>query len=500
MSEQKRFPPDQIIAGIDNRSVTGVGGDLVLNAGGSQNGNSGSIRVGETGGAVIVTPPMFASHLAVGSQTYTTGTASQTGTIINGTGTVFTAGMKGGIIRFSTGQVSFISDVSSTTIMTSTTSQNVGRTTFMLYYGGTQLDSTSNANFQTITTTTIILPGSAKGDILAGDTKEFKNVSVGSNGQVLTADSAQNQGVKWATPVTAQAPASSQIVYVNKGGDDTKGTGSIDQPYLTIAQAMTSIADATNTKLYTVKVGAGDFSTENIALKPNIFIEGTGSSATFIGSITADGIFSTSSDSAGLSKCNVVDIDLTSPGTTTTSNIFYINNVFCQGNLDHITKYKDILYLTNVTVYNGTLNLDGSSGTALNCTLMAFAFVRTVATALSSFKFHYCDLPDFSPQNNTITTTGAPTINAEFVGCAFGDNSLTLSGASTNVFLDAISTPKKANFVPNNAVVSRKNDITGMAYTPATPGNWSGSPATLQAAIDRLAAQLYVIGGNTPIP
>ena len=47
----------------------------------------------------------------------------------------------------------------------------------------------------------------AKGDLVAGTAAgTFTNVTVGSNNQVLTADSTQTSGVKWATPTVYTAP------------------------------------------------------------------------------------------------------------------------------------------------------------------------------------------------------------------------------------------------------------------------------------------------------
>lgn len=44
-------------------------------------------------------------------------------------------------------------------------------------------------------------------------------------------------------------------------------------------------------------------------------------------------------------------------------------------------------------------------------------------------------------------------------------------------------------------------DLFYVKYTPGTPGQWAGSPPTnASAALDRLAAAVFALGGNTPIP
>jgi hypothetical protein len=60
----------------------------------------------------------------------------------------------------------------------------------------------------------------AKGDLLAGTANDtVARVAVGTNGQVLTADSAQTAGVKWATPGSGGAP--DDATYVTRTSDGT---------------------------------------------------------------------------------------------------------------------------------------------------------------------------------------------------------------------------------------------------------------------------------------
>jgi hypothetical protein len=68
-------------------------------------------------------------------------------------------------------------------------------------------------------------------------------------------------------------PTSTQIVYVNKGGNDGTGDGSFSQPFLTIQAAMTAITDATLTKRYVLDLGPGTYS-DPFALKPWFAIVG----------------------------------------------------------------------------------------------------------------------------------------------------------------------------------------------------------------------------------
>ncbi len=80
--------------------------------------------------------------------TYSTSTASQTTTVVTGSGTTFTAGMVGGIIVFSTGAHAYITTFTNTTSLTVTPSQSVTSTTYTIYYGGFQSDNSGNTSIE----------------------------------------------------------------------------------------------------------------------------------------------------------------------------------------------------------------------------------------------------------------------------------------------------------------------------------------------------------------
>jgi Trk K+ transport system NAD-binding subunit len=97
-----------------------------------------------------VSNPTNYSYLQTASSVYNTGTASQTGTTITGVGTAFTSSMVGGIIVFSGGQESFISSFISTTQLIAVQSQSIGSSTYKIYYGGFQSDTSGYSSLGTV--------------------------------------------------------------------------------------------------------------------------------------------------------------------------------------------------------------------------------------------------------------------------------------------------------------------------------------------------------------
>lgn len=85
----------------------------------------------------------------------------------------------------------------------------------------------------------------AKGDLLAGTADNtITRVAVGSNGQVLTADSAETAGVKWATPSGGGGSVATDAIFDAKG-DLPAGTGADTAAKLTVgADGTLLMADA----------------------------------------------------------------------------------------------------------------------------------------------------------------------------------------------------------------------------------------------------------------
>jgi hypothetical protein len=67
-----------------------------------------------------------------------------------------------------------------------------------------------------------LAPSTTKGDLIAYDGTDNVRVAVGSNGQVLTADSAQTSGLSWTSPLTNPMTTSGDIIYGGTSGAVTR--------------------------------------------------------------------------------------------------------------------------------------------------------------------------------------------------------------------------------------------------------------------------------------
>jgi hypothetical protein len=101
----------------------------------------------------------------------------------------------------------------------------------------------------------------AKGDLIgatAADTPA--RLAVGTNGQVLTADSTAATGIKWATPATP----SSGMTLINRTSFSSQATVNIDnvfttsyKTYLVVLEGVTAISDPTNDLLLLARYTVG---------------------------------------------------------------------------------------------------------------------------------------------------------------------------------------------------------------------------------------------------
>jgi len=296
-------------------------------------------------------------------------------------------------------------------------------------------------------------------------------------------------------------PTSTETVWVAKGGSDITGTGSVLQPYASISHALSSITDASSTKLYTILVQPGVY-TENVALKPDITVEGVGvplgETTQINGNITLAASALTTSD-----ICGIKSILVTGTSTFTDAGKNYLFQVAAE----------DVFFSDTVTVDFGFAFLatlcffSGSSGTALTaqdiadsittwvCQFTALAQMTVSATAPGDANWDDTGSEFFG--DVTLIATSADTLTMDTTGLVLGD--LTLDGG--NALFEGI--PAVTVVLSGGATLAQIEYFVaanGIGYTPSTPAKWAGpAPLTVQSALDRLAAAVEGLLGH-PIP
>ena len=136
-------------------------------------------------------------------------------------------------------------------------------------------------------------------------------------------------------------PIFSQIVQVQKGGNDTTGDGTDSKPYLSITKAISTIVDASENKVYAIRIGPGTY-VEVIQLKVNIYLFGEGRELTHItGTMGNDDpswvgdIFGSITNTVGIVGINLgsgADIDF-QRRTTQRTELYFIRCTFPNVNL-----------------------------------------------------------------------------------------------------------------------------------------------------------------------
>lgn len=110
-----------------------------------------------------------------------------------------------------------------------------------------------------------------------------------------------------------------QTAHVSKAGNDTTGNGSLENPYLTIGQALTDITDASSTKRYMITVWPGIY-TENVVLKNYVYLYGFNKSTTRIENSSGD----TVSITGGSVESGLYHISILSTSSTATDSAVFV--------------------------------------------------------------------------------------------------------------------------------------------------------------------------------
>jgi hypothetical protein len=317
-------------------------------------------------------------------------------------------------------------------------------------------------------------------------------------------------------------PIATQIVYVNKAGNDATADGSECHPFLTVTAAMASIMDATPAKRYAISIGPGQYTEPLIHLKANVQLIGTSTlltrlaipfdindptwfELTFVNDnrsgfvdltlLTAPLNFNFVTASSFSGKLFFVSVNFTPTPiftalTTSVNQVNIRDSMLSAGytqNGINMVMFASFVSSGNITInsqattdaqvnlvgggINGNIIINVQSGhipiDPLNLT--SFAITENLASP-SPFSGHLI----VNGVNNVITTVRAT--------------------------VDSIPIRSRVTLVGTRTTIVRVDDAFGLAYTPADPTDWvDPDPTTVQEALDRLAATVAVLNSG-PIP
>lgn len=230
---------------------------------------------------------------------------------------------------------------------------------------------------------------------------------------------------------------SSELRYVSDNGNDSTGTGSVLNPWKTLAHAYSSITDASSTKPYTI-ICSGNLVETNISLKSYISVFGNGANLNISSSLSID-----SSWSGGIG-CIQGFSEASLPSSLTLNFSGYPSSIFI---------FKDISFISNslISVLGDTSNeclitienikeLNSSIQLYLqdcNCYLLNNNIYESVFYATStSIQFDIYGINNIISNTFQFNTETGAVINAYSIGNkGFADCSCyTTSGGNINLY------------------------------------------------------------------
>lgn len=268
--------------------------------------------------------------------------------------------------------------------------------------------------------------------------------------------------------------------YVDPNGDDTTGNGSFEKPFRNISAALASFAPGDQG---TIILGSGQYPEAGpIAWKNNVNMIGSVASTTNVNAhftYTSSAGETTIFTFANLAMQNFIDLDLT---LSDFYSISMVQGLFGIKRAD--SNLSGILGLTGAisdgSILNGKMELQG--------VLIGGTIVIGSGAQIASFSTNIF-AGNFDLQGTAIFTT---------VDTLFAPGSYihgTVIGPDTPVW----RTDTQSDFGFTGSLTKVFVDsATHNNYTPTTPANWTGSPTTVQAALDRIAAAV-VAGIPGPI-
>nr|WP_246862841.1 exosporium leader peptide [Paenibacillus cellulosilyticus] len=308
-------------------------------------------------------------------------------------------------------------------------------------------------------------------------------------------------------------PVATQIIIVNKAGNDETADGSECHPFLTITAAMSSIMDATPAKRYAISIGPGNYTEPLVHLKANVQLVGTSTLLTrlsipfdindpswfetgFVNDNRSgfvdltlltgplDFNFVTASSFSG--KLFFVSVNLTPTpvftALTTSVNQVNIRDSMLSGGY---TQNGINMFMFASFVPSGNITINSQAATDTQVNLVGGGINGNVIINVQSghIPIDPMNLTSFAITENIFNpfpNSGRLIIN--------GVNNVITRVRATE---DSIPIRSRVTLVGTNTTLIRVDDAFGLAYTPGNPADWSGPPpTTVQEALDRIAAKI----------
>ena len=296
-------------------------------------------------------------------------------------------------------------------------------------------------------------------------------------------------------------PTSNEVVYVSSlNGNDTSGDGSYANPYATVAHAMGTIVDASQSKPYAIQLlSRYQVETASISMKPWTYICGLGQRASYIringgGTLSPDTSYGTSAGWSGLFNLywgGSTNINWNLHALGGSNSVFVIQNCTITGNFTYLGRsggagdYLEVY--TGVTT--GTWLLDSVNSQVQSMEMGGTVTVTDTQAVSPGASFNNVTF------DQAVSLTGGGTYN--FNNIAYSTNgTLTTSGTLTiNSYRGLPPASKKT--LSGGTTVTNLDDATILPYTPAVSGNWANQPTSVQTALDELAAPVEYNAGSS---
>lgn len=306
--------------------------------------------------------------------------------------------------------------------------------------------------------------------------------------------------------------SASQVVYVNKGGNDVSGDGSIMKPYSSIQRALSSITDASPVKQYSISLGPGLYA-NSFAFKPYVGIVGTqpsgispGISTIATPSVTFDAN-SWAAAPQGSAYFSFLSFN-NGMALTLPNSVAALNFLACVINSDcsytaaplNVDPVQQSIVWGDTIVQRGNLNVQNCSFNLIYSTTEGNVFVTATPEAGN---VHVGGLGGSLLGFVNLMSSGSNSqVNAILSGTAM-TGGLIVDGANTLVTATSNAIPPILSLA-NGAVVTRSTNANTLGFFSSAGGDWKApAPVILQDAVDRLAnafAYANSHSGIMPLP